>query len=85
MLFVGTLAGARALDMENRFGNFDTGKEADFLVVEPAGALKGILDSAYRADDAVLARDQTLFALLMGLRESSIAEVYVRGRKLTAL
>jgi guanine deaminase len=43
------------------------------------------LDSAYRADDAVLARDQTLFALLMGLRESSIAEVYVRGRKLTAL
>ena len=85
MLFVGTLAGARALDMESRFGNFDTGKEADFIVVEPADALKGLLDSAYRADDADLARDQTLFALLMGLRESSIAEVYVRGRKLTAL
>ena len=29
-----------------------------------------------------LAREQTLFALLMGIRESSIAEVYVRGRRL---
>ena len=84
MLFVGTLAGARALDMENRFGNFDTGKEADFIVVEPADALKGLLDGAYRSDDADLARDQKLFALLMGLRESSIAEVYVRGRRLEA-
>lgn len=85
LLFVGTLAGARALDMEDRFGNFDTGKEADFLVVEPVDALKGLLDNAYRSTDAALARDQTLFALLMGLRESSIAEVYVRGRRLTAL
>jgi guanine deaminase len=36
-----------------------------------------------RAEDPQLARDQTLFALLMGLRESSIAEVYVRGRRVT--
>ena len=28
--------------------------------------------------------DQTLFALLMGLRESSIAEVYVQGRRVVA-
>ncbi|WP_284229444.1 amidohydrolase family protein [Mycobacterium antarcticum] len=85
LLFIGTLGGARALDMENRFGNFDTGKEADFIVVEPEDALKGLLANAYRADDADLARNQTLFALLMGLRESSIAEVYVRGRRLTSL
>ena len=38
MLFTGTLGGARALDMENRFGNFDLGKEADFVVVDPAGS-----------------------------------------------
>jgi guanine deaminase len=82
MLFVGTLAGARALDMENRFGNFDTGKEADFVVIEPAEALKGLLANAFRSDDAELATNQTLFALLMGIRESSVAEVYVQGRKL---
>jgi guanine deaminase len=86
MLFIGTLAGARALDMENRFGNFDVGKEADFVVVDPAGtpALHATLTNAVRADDSALARDQSLFALLMGIRESSIAEVYVRGSKLAA-
>jgi len=86
MLFIGTLAGARALDMENRFGNFDVGKEADFVVVDPTGtpALRATLTNAVRADDAGLARDQSLFALLMGIRETSIAEVYVRGRKLAA-
>jgi guanine deaminase len=26
MLFIGTLGGARALDMEHRFGNLDVGK-----------------------------------------------------------
>lgn len=81
MLFIGTLGGARALDMEDRFGNFDVGKEADFVVVHPDGALKGLLRNAVRADDARLARDQTLFGLLMGIREPSIAEVYVQGRR----
>jgi guanine deaminase len=86
MLFIGTLAGARALDMENRFGNFDVGKEADFVVVDPSGtpALHATLTNAVRAEDPGLAREQSLFALLMGIRESSIAEVYVRGRKLAA-
>ena len=82
MLFVGTLGGARALDMEDRFGNFDVGKEADFIVVDPSGtpALKGSVRHGVRSEDPELARDQTLFALLMGIRESSIAEVYVQGR-----
>jgi guanine deaminase len=85
MLFLGTLAGARALDMESRFGNFDVGKEADFVVIDPSGTpqLEGILANAVRSDDPGLARDQTLFGLLMGIRESSIAEVYVQGRRAT--
>lgn len=83
MLFTGTLAGARALDMEDRFGNFDVGKEADFLVVDPARtpALAASIDHGVRSPDASRARDQTLFALLMGMRESSITDVYVRGRR----
>jgi guanine deaminase len=86
MLFIGTLGGARALDMENRFGNFDLGKEADFVVVDPSGtpALSAVLRNAVHADDAELARDQTLFGLLMGIRESSITEVYVQGRRAKA-
>jgi guanine deaminase len=86
MLFIGTLAGARALDMEDRFGNFDVGKEADFVVIDPAGtpALAGPITHGVRSDDPDLARDQTLFALLMGIRESSITEVYVQGRNVAA-
>jgi guanine deaminase len=86
MLFLGTLGGARALDMEDRFGNFDVGKEADFVVVDPrkTPSLNGPLTHGVRSEDSGLARDQTLFALLMGIRESSIAEVYVQGRRLSA-
>jgi guanine deaminase len=68
--------------MEDRFGNFDVGKEADFVIVDPAAppALNATLSYGVRSDDAELARDQTLFALLMGMRESSISGVYVQGR-----
>lgn len=84
MLFLGTLAGARALDMEDRFGNFDVGKEADFVVVDPrrTPALEASLTYGVRADDPAMARDQTLFGLLMGIREKSIAQTYVQGRRL---
>jgi guanine deaminase len=84
MLFTGTLAGAGALDMEERFGNFGVGKEADFVVVDPSRtpALAGPVTYGVRSASPELAREQTLFALLMGIRESSIAEVYVMGRQL---
>lgn len=86
LLFTGTLAGARALDMESRIGNFDAGKEADFVVVDPSAwpQLAASIDHGVRADDAELARDQTLFALLMSMREPAIVGVYVQGRKLAA-
>lgn len=85
LLFTGTLAGARALDMENRIGNFDEGKEADFLVIDPAGwpPLAGLVNHGTRSDDPILARDQTLFGLLMAMREPAIAHVYVQGRRVS--
>lgn len=84
MLFLGTLGGARALDMEDRFGNFDVGKEADFVVVDPTRtpALKAVITQGVRSADPIMARDQTLFGLLMRTRETSIAETYVQGRRL---
>lgn len=84
LLFTGTLAGARALDLENRIGNLDAGKEADFLVVDPAGwpPLQALVEHGIRSDDELLARDQTLFGLLMMMREPAIAGVYVQGRRI---
>jgi guanine deaminase len=86
LLFTGTLAGARALDMEARFGNFDVGKDADFLLIDPDRwePLAAVLEHGIRADDEDAATDQTLFALLMGLREPAITGVFVRGRRVEA-
>ena len=84
LLFTGTLAGARALDMEDRIGNLDVGKEADFIVVDPGRwpPLANAITKGTRSDDADLARDQTLFGLLMAMREPAVAQVYVRGRRI---
>ena len=86
MLFIGTLCGARALDVEDRFGNFDVGKEADLVVIDQARtpALRAAVTNGVRSEDPVLARDQTVFALLMGIRDTSVAEIYVRGRRVAA-
>ncbi|KQQ00721.1 MULTISPECIES: amidohydrolase family protein [unclassified Rathayibacter] len=86
LLFTATLAGARALDMEERFGNFDLGKDADFLRIEPDRwePLAEVLAHGVRADDEERATAQLLFALLMGLREPAIAAVHVRGRRVAA-
>jgi guanine deaminase len=79
LLHLATVAGARALDLEERIGNFDPGREADLVVVDPsrheplALALAGL-----EAED----REGRLFALLMACREPAIAAAYVRGRKL---
>ncbi|HEY9264449.1 MAG TPA: guanine deaminase, partial [Mycobacterium sp.] len=64
----------------------DAGKEADFLVIDPkrTPALAGVIDHGVRSPDAELACEQTLFGLLMAMRETSIAEVHVRGRRVTA-
>ncbi|WP_025736548.1 amidohydrolase family protein [Mycobacterium genavense] len=85
MLFIGTLGGARALDMEDRFGNFDVSKEADFVVVVDPNrtpALKAVITEGVRSQDPAMARDQTLFGLLMRTRQTSIAGTYVQGRRL---
>jgi len=85
LLFTGTLAGARALDMEERFGNFDLGKDADFLLIDPDRfePLALVLQHGVRADDTERAAAQTLFALLLALREPAITGVYVRGRRVS--
>lgn len=84
LLFLGTVGGARALDMEDRIGNLDVGREADFLVIDPNAwpPLAGSVTHGARSDDPDLARDQTLFGLLLSMREPAITEVYVQGRRI---
>jgi guanine deaminase len=83
LLFTATLAGARALDLEDRIGNFDVGKEADFVVLDPdrCGDLSALLDQRQPLPDATEDRDALLFVLLMSAREAALTEAYVRGRR----
>ncbi len=84
LLFTGTLAGAQALDMDTRFGNFDVGKDADFLLIEPDlwEPLARNLARSIRSADEQVATAQTLFVLLLSMREPAISDTYVRGSKL---
>lgn len=84
LLFTGTLAGARALALEDRTGNFDIGKEADFVVMDPsAWEMYGhTLADMTLPDDPITRRDAFLFAVIMLAREKALTGTYVRGRRL---
>jgi guanine deaminase len=84
LLYLGTLAGARALDLEDRIGNLDAGKDADFVVIDPGRCpeLEVVLEGRVPRDDPIEERDALLFGLLMAARESAVAATYVRGRRL---
>jgi guanine deaminase len=81
LLFLGTLAGARALDLEDRIGNLDAGKDADFVVIDPGRCpeLEIVLTGRVQRDDPVEDRDALLFGLLMAAREQAVAATYVQG------
>jgi guanine deaminase len=82
LLYTGTLAGAQALDLDARIGNFDVGKDADVVLVQASGwePLARTLEHVGRADDERLAAEQTLFAVLLGLHEPAVGGVFVAGR-----
>lgn len=86
LLFLGTLAGARALDLERKIGNLDIGKDADLLLVDTSGwaPLAGRVGSVAETDDEVVAAAHTLFVLVMGLREPAITSVFVQGREIAS-
>lgn len=81
LLYLGTLAGARALDQEDAFGSLDAGKDADFVVIDP-DAQPGFADTVAQA--AERGATSELFTLLLGMRETAVRDVFVRGRKVVA-
>ncbi|MGI9489733.1 MAG: amidohydrolase family protein, partial [Geminicoccaceae bacterium] len=74
-LYLATLAGARALHLDDKIGNFETGKEADFVVLDwqSTPMLKRRIDAA---QDLV----EKLFALIMLGDDRAIFATHIMGR-----
>lgn len=74
-LYRATLGGAIALDLDNYIGNFETNKEADFVVLDPQATplLKR------RSSNSKDWQDQ-LFALLMLGDDRAVYDTYILGQ-----
>nr|NQU91787.1 guanine deaminase [Bacteroidota bacterium] len=76
-IYLITLGGARALDLDDRIGNFDVGKEADFVVIDTS---KNELLS-YRLENAH-SIEEILFAIVMLGDEKVIKSTCLMGESI---
>jgi guanine deaminase len=79
-LYLATLGAAEALYLDDRIGNFEAGKEADFVVLDPAGS--SIIERRTRVANSL---DEVLFAITMLGDDRNIAATYVAGSLATAV
>ena len=69
------MGGAVALGLEDKIGNFDIGKEADFVVLEPSATPLQKL----RVDNSVTLKDRVFVMLTLG-DDRNVYRTYVDGR-----
>lgn len=79
LFYAATLGAARALLQDDRLGNFDPGKEADFIVVDYHG--KSSLTPPDQASEAPADILSTLAKLIYLGDDRLIAATYVRGQQ----
>lgn len=75
-LFLATLGAARALYLDDKLGNFEAGKEADFVVLDPAAS-----SLSKRRTSVASSIDEKLFATIMLADERHVAATYVAGQR----
>jgi len=73
-LYLATLGGAKALGLDKVIGNFEAGKEADFVVVDPKAT--PLMSHRYALSSNF---DQRLFATLMMGDDRAIKETRIMG------
>ncbi len=75
-LYHATLGGAKALDLDDKLGNFTVGKEADFVVLDlKATALQQLRQSRAKSIE------DSLFALFTMGDDRNIEATYIYGKK----
>ena len=75
-LYLATLGAAEALYLDDKIGNFAVGKEADFVILDPAGTLL-----SKRRTDAASSIEEKMFALIMLADDRHIAATYIAGER----
>lgn len=78
-LFLATLGGARALSLEDKIGNFDVGKEADFIVLDmratPLMAFRNQTQTAESIDELA----EKVFVMMILSDDRAIHATYIAG------
>ncbi len=74
-LYLTTLGAAKALCLDDKIGNFTTGKEADFIVLDPAGS-----SLSERRTKLASSIDESFFAMTMLGDDRNVAATYVAGK-----
>ena len=75
-LYLLALGAAEALYLDERLGNFEYGKEADFIVLDPAAT-----SLSARRSRAASSTEEILFALTMLAHDRLVAATYVAGKQ----
>jgi len=73
--YLATLAGARALNLDDHIGNFLPGKEADFVVIDPAAT-----PLLRRQINHAESLEETLYILMTLGDDRVISETYIMGQ-----
>jgi guanine deaminase len=74
LFYLSTLAGARAVNLDNRIGSLEPGKDADFIVVDPS------LKTSVNADILDQPAHNLLSSLIYVGDDRMIQATFVRGR-----
>lgn len=78
-MFLATLGGARALNLEHQLGNFDIGKEADFIVIDPRSTPILSLRNQGETPTTLAELSDRLFSLIIMGDDRAIEATYILG------
>ncbi|HEY9660881.1 MAG TPA: guanine deaminase, partial [Allocoleopsis sp.] len=78
-LFLATLGGARSLGLDDTIGNFDQGKEADFVVLNPQATPLMALRNRRTTATSIQDLADMMFSLIMLGDDRAIGATYIAG------
>lgn len=79
-LFLATLGGAKALNLEDKIGNFDSGKEADFIVLDPHATPLMAFRNSDTIPTSLAELAERIFTLVIMGDDRAIRATYIMGK-----